>query len=424
MTASINNFLSAANTAFTDRGQIFRAFVVALIAKQNVLLHGPGGTAKSSMARYFFSSIQNRNWKEYMFMAGTRSSEFIPSVDPVAFRDHGITQPALTGTIVDPENPVHYAVFDELFNAPGETLAALNGVVHPIERKMPWRGQDLHTEIESIIAATNLIPKTLYGGRKDARFHAAYDRFLFRFNVEAPTSQSGLAELIRRDVNNRAATGQGMAAPSAMIDPAEIDALRVAANAVTVCDFTCKMLHETRLHAASEGYAEIGVRRVNYMVQAMQASAALDGRSRVTGEDFDFVISASAWDDPNNANKTSALLGQESPADVRCREYVTDLQRNLKDALVTAKQLKQQGVSFQQAREHCAADPTFCALVSGRQEAHQWLTHTAPEEFWRGQPEHELVAICGREDRVSKQINNQFAAIKAADPAMKQEVPG
>lgn len=140
--------------------------VFALLTRENILIFGPPGTAKTLYAGILFGRISHARVFDTQMSKGTLPEELFGSIDVEQLK-RGRTVHRTRGTLVD----AHLAFIDEFFDANDMVLRALLGVFN--ERVFKKGTQVEPAALHTGIAAANYL-------RASEVTEAVLDRFLFR----------------------------------------------------------------------------------------------------------------------------------------------------------------------------------------------------------------------------------------------------
>lgn len=138
----------------------------ALLTRENILIFGPPGTAKTLYAGMLFARISHARVFDTQMSKGTLPEELFGSIDVEQLK-RGRTVHRTRGTLVD----AHLAFIDEFFDANDMVLRALLGVFN--ERVFKKGTQVEPAALHTGIAAANYL-------RATEVTEAVLDRFLFR----------------------------------------------------------------------------------------------------------------------------------------------------------------------------------------------------------------------------------------------------
>lgn len=259
--------------------------VRSIMARTNLLLIGPPGTAKSLVIDQFMSHITDATPFTLLLAKDTPSEQVLGPVSLAALeRDEFLR--ITNGKL--PE--AHLAFLDEIFKANSTVLNACLKVIN--ERKFDNNGHSMDVPLWALIGASNELPGT---DRDDLR--AFRDRFGATKLVDHVRTSDGLRNVISGQLERN--RGGQVASSHTTLTVAEVESIQDATANIDVPSNVIKALGELRVRAESENLA-ISVRRLFEGVKLMQASAVLTGRTEVSTEDmrvFEHIL----WSDPDDA---------------------------------------------------------------------------------------------------------------------------
>lgn len=160
---SVLNFIKQ---SFVGKDEIIDLLGIALIAKENVFLLGPPGTAKSAIVHQLSSCIEEGNNFEYLLTRFTEPNEIFGPFDIRKLKEGELV------TNTEGMMPEASLVFlDEIFNA---NSAILNSLLMALNEKVFRRGKE-YKKLPALmfVGASNLLPE-------DEALNALLDRFLIR----------------------------------------------------------------------------------------------------------------------------------------------------------------------------------------------------------------------------------------------------
>lgn len=259
--------------------------VRSIMARTNMLLIGPPGTAKSLVIDQFMSHITDATPFTLLLAKDTPSEQVLGPVSLAALeRDEFLR--ITNGKL--PE--AHLAFLDEIFKANSTVLNACLKVIN--ERKFDNNGHSMDVPLWALIGASNELPGT---DRDDLR--AFRDRFGATKLVDHVRTSDGLRNVISGQLERN--RGGQVASAHTTLTVAEIEAIQEATANVDVPANVIKALGELRIRAEGENLS-ISVRRLFEGVKLMQAAAILTDRTEVSTEDmrvFEHIL----WSDPDDA---------------------------------------------------------------------------------------------------------------------------
>lgn len=184
-------------TRYVKANDIMEAISLALVAKMNLILFGPGGHAKSEIASEVANMVERASSGVIMFGEGMTEDKLWGGInlnklnDPEDKRiEYYLEKSFLSWDI---------AVFEEIFDAPVNVLMALKYVLTSGEYRSGWQHHPMKTF--SIIAATNREPHEIANMGPSAQ--ALIERFIQLRVVWEDYSNRDFAELFHV-VENRA----------------------------------------------------------------------------------------------------------------------------------------------------------------------------------------------------------------------------
>jgi len=310
---------SALNAQFAERTEIIHGLFVALVAKQNLVLLGPPGAAKTALAQAFAEAIGMKYWATLLTRFSTPEELFGPLSLKALEDDRYRRNPA--GML--PESQV--ALVDEIFKANSAILNAMLSVLN--ERIWHNDGQRIALPLQMLIGASNELPE---GDELDA----LWDRFALRYVIEyiedPDTWEAWLVE--------------GVASPAKEIDPPilattlesqAITALQAAANQVDAREIV-PTLRQLKADLESDYGITVSDRRWSVVVKLLKAEAALRGRTTVTRADLP-IITAALWESPDQKNDAEkVVLGFADPRALKILELRTEAQDLVESVRVAA----------------------------------------------------------------------------------------
>lgn len=149
--------------------EVIRNSLLAMLVKENVLLVGPPGTAKSEIARRLSNVVKEGKYFEYLLTQYTTPEELFGPVSLMNLKKD-IFIKNTEGYL----SSVNIAFLDEIFKANSSILNSLLTIMN--ERIYHNGNKKENSEIISIVGASNELPT-------DESLLALYDRFLFRIPV-------------------------------------------------------------------------------------------------------------------------------------------------------------------------------------------------------------------------------------------------
>ncbi len=166
----LNEVLAYLKKSFVGKDEIADLLGISLIAKENLFLLGPPGTAKSAIVRLLSSCIEGGKNFEYLLTRFTEPNELFGPFDIRRLKEGELV------TNTEGMLPEASMIFlDEIFNA---NSAILNSLLMALNEKIFRRGKETRKlPALMFVGASNVLPE-------DESLNALLDRFLIRVNCD------------------------------------------------------------------------------------------------------------------------------------------------------------------------------------------------------------------------------------------------
>lgn len=283
--AALAQLRAALRERFLEREVVIDGLLVALLARQHVLLFGPPGTAKSSLVKTLAEHLEGGRSFEWLLTKFTTPEELFGPVSLPALSE-GRYERVLDGKLPEAE----LVFLDEVFKANAAILNALLTVMN--ERRFHQGRAAIQLPLETLIGASNELPE-------DEGLSAVYDRFLLRFRVDY---LQGAAEF------ERLLSLPEAAPPGLQLSRAALQELQAEVARVDFGDARVRDLAELRAGLNKRGVVASD-RRYRQCVPLLKARALLSGRAEVGLEDLS-LLQHVLWSDPEDAPKVEEALAE------------------------------------------------------------------------------------------------------------------
>lgn len=295
------------NHVHFERPDVIRSLIVALLARQHVILLGPPGTGKSRLVRDVCQRIVGRFFEWQLTRMSTPEEIFGPISLQGLQQDRYRRIP--TGKL--PEAEIAY--LDETFKASSAILNTLLAAMN--ERVFFNDGQAIPMPLEMLVGASNELPED----REE--LGALWDRFLIRHVVDYVKDPVAFAAVL-----------QAAAHPSAQTTITLQD-LQTAQQDVQTVDVTgvLPLLGQLRAELTKQGVIASD-RRWRQSVSLIQAEAWMNGHTVADAGDVT-ILQYVLWDEPDQRlSVAKAVLTLISPFDQEAQDVLDDA----KDAYLKA----------------------------------------------------------------------------------------
>jgi len=277
---AIKNYLS---TKFVERDEIIYSLLIALLAKQHILLIGLPGTAKSDLIGSLVKQILGANYFQLLFTKYTTPEEVF---GPLSLKE--LEQEKFIRRTENFLPAAHLSFLDEIFKANSAILNSLLNIIN--ERVFYQNGQVVYTPLHSVIGASNEYPEN------DESLSALFDRFLIRHEVGYIAEDNNFLTMLR---------GVDVIAPEALT-LAELVELQQQVDSVKIADEILHKILKIRKELLDKEIAPSD-RRFKKSLSLIKAAAVLDGRDQVTDSDL-AVLANVLWEDPKHQKDVGAIL--------------------------------------------------------------------------------------------------------------------
>lgn len=166
----LQSILNDIKQKFVGKDEVIDLLGIGLLARENVFLLGPPGTAKSALVRTLSSHISGGKNFDYLLTRFTEPNEIFGPLDIRKLKEGELA------TNTEGMLPEAFLVFlDEIFNA---NSAILNSLLTALNEKIYRRGKEtVNLPALMFVGASNLLPE-------EETLAALLDRFLIRLKVD------------------------------------------------------------------------------------------------------------------------------------------------------------------------------------------------------------------------------------------------
>jgi len=355
--------LSPMKQAFVGKDEVIELLGVCLVARENLFILGPPGTAKSAIVQQMARRIEGKVF-DYLLTRFTEPNEIFGPFDIRELRDGNLV------TNVEGMLPEATFVFlDELLNA---NSAILNSLLLVLNERVFRRGRetrDLPTLM--VVGASNHLPE-------DEALGALFDRFLLRVNCVNVPDES-LTDVLQAGWKMEKTT---LAAPTVSIqDVVDVQQLVPQVSFENVTQKYVELVGRLR-----QAGIQISDRRAVKLQRTIAASAVMCGRMKADVSDM--WVLRYIWDTVEQQEILESLIKQtietSEPTDVVQHELV-NLNRGPDAEQLAVDLQKVLGVienATDPSSNELAVQKDRLVIISGRL---QWIENEQQRESLKAQ---------------------------------------
>lgn len=261
----------ALDKKIVDRREQLLGVQIALVSKSHIILHGNPGNAKSMTVNGLLTYLPDVHLFATQAFKASTPEQFL---GPISMK--GLEEDEFRRIVANRFADCHVAFIDELPRAPRAILPAFQGGM--VERTFDNGNGPEPIPLMTMIGTSNHLPD-------DDELQAFFDRFTWRYVVEAPQSQDSFKEILRGGVERRLSGGNVTPPdPEECVSLDELVTLQDHAASVTVPDEIYDTIGEIWSNLTGIG-VQPSIRRYNDLVGGLQAAAALRGDDTVRADD-------------------------------------------------------------------------------------------------------------------------------------------
>jgi len=262
------------NAQYLEREQVIKGMLIAILARQHVLLVGSPGTAKSAIVSDLAKCITGTSYFQWLL---TRFSTPEELFGPVSLK--ALEQDTFKRNTTNKLPEAHVSFVDEVFKANSAILNSLLTLAN--ERLFYNNGGIVQSPLMSLIGASNEWIEEGEG------LEALFDRFILRYEIEGIADGSNFLAMLKGSMPPNRPT----------ITLQELEQLQYQTEMlVNIPDDVLVGLRDIRDTLKQEGIRPSD-RRFRQSLSLLKASATMDNRNDVNRKDLSILVH-SLWVTP------------------------------------------------------------------------------------------------------------------------------
>lgn len=289
------------NSRFYEREEVIRGLLLALLAREHIVLLGPPGTGKSALVEELCQRIGGGYFRWLLSATSTPEDVFGPI--SLSGLEHDRYERVTAGKLPMAD----IAFLDEIFKC---NSAVLNGMLSILNERLFFNGgTPTNVPLQMVVGASNEMP------HDREELGALWDRFILRYKVDYLRSPGNIASMV---------LGGNTTDSGTTISLHELATMQEEVGRVHVSDEFVFTLISVR--NALEGIGvSISDRRFKTAVKIAQASAYLNQEDEVADEDIE-ALSACFWLEPEQiAQVKKEILKITAPADQEVLDIIDEI---------------------------------------------------------------------------------------------------
>lgn len=318
------------NSIVLERREVIHGLLVALVGQLHVLLLGPGGTAKSMLARNLVAHIVDSIYFEKQLNEDSDPADVFGGLDIKTLSETGHQRVVVEGML--PE--ATHVLLDEVMNANGVTKRSLQAAMN--ERLFHNGREVLNIPLRSMVGATNV-----NNADTDPRLAPFFDRWHIRYQVTYLRQRDNQRDMVTAGIGRLARVGRGtkttVDGPGLTVTLAELDRAHAESLELDVPDDILEMALDIREELGSNGIV-VSDRRVVDGFAAVLANAWLRGHESVEAADLD-ILAPMWWSlQEHEATARGIVLAAANPSEKAAIELLDELDK-IKAEMAAAEEL-------------------------------------------------------------------------------------
>ncbi|RRD39406.1 AAA family ATPase [Leptotrichia sp. OH3620_COT-345] len=287
----IEELLKLLNKGLIGKEKVIKLTLLGVFAKENIILIGPPGTAKSEISRRITKIFSEESYFEYLLTKFTTPEEIFGPLSIKKLQED-IFERNAQGYM-----PTSKIVFlDEIFKANSSILNTLLAMIN--EKIFHNGGKRQEIPLISVIGASNELPF------ENEELAALYDRFLLRRIVNY-VSDDDVEELMDIESGN-ILIPEHLKITSQDLDKIEKEYINIKLSE-NVKKTLIRIRSEYNRIFSENRYETISDRKFVKMIKLLKISAYINGRKKVDFSDV-MLLTDCLWNNPENYETVTKVV--------------------------------------------------------------------------------------------------------------------
>lgn len=262
----LDEIKQALNAKFYEREREVEGILLALLARQHMLMIGPAGTAKSALSAELAKIVEGTEYFQWLLTPFSTPEEVF---GPLSLKEleEGVYKRNTAAKM--PE--AHIVFLDEIFKA---NSAILNSLLTLINERLFYNDSSpVEVPLMSVIGASNEYPEDGEG------LEALFDRFLLRFEIDFIEDETNFFSMMKEE-------GQPESMPSMRLE--ELQQMQELTKRAAIPDEVYETLAVIRRELLDEGI-QPSDRRYKQSLDVLRAKAIMNQRETVQIDDLSIL---------------------------------------------------------------------------------------------------------------------------------------
>jgi len=280
----LNNLRQQLKEQLVDRDEVIDGMLVALLAREHILLLGHPGTAKTLLAQLVASAIEEVSYFYWLLTKFSTPEELFGPYSIKALKEDRLTR------IIKNKLPTASIAFlDEIWKA---NSSILNSLLTLVNERVYHNGDEVvDCPLATLVGASNELPEK-------GELAALYDRFLLRFWVDYIKDKAAFAEMLK--------AGEPIIVCKIPVE--DLQELQHLVGTVAITEELADRLVELKMELEKINIVNSDRRWVKCL-KILQAYAVLNGHPQVEETDL-LILQHVLWIEPKDKAEVTRIVAK------------------------------------------------------------------------------------------------------------------